>query len=138
VSAEIAQFVGQAGPYLTAALGAYGAGVLSRTEDAAAEATANVGRRMLRALWRRGDQRARAGLEAAVQDAAAEPDDPDALAALRQQIKRALREDGELLRELVELMPITGGAVTVVAVGERSVASQRINNAFTGDNASAM
>ncbi|NGO15321.1 hypothetical protein G5C60_49015 [Streptomyces sp. HC44] len=136
MSAEIVQFMGQAGPYLTAALGAYGAGVLTRTENAAVEATANVGRRMLQAVWRRRDEQGRAELEAAVQDAAdeSESEDDDAAAALRQQIKRAVREDAELLRELAELLPAAGGPVTVTASGERSIAAQRIGTAITGDN----
>ncbi|WP_406271117.1 hypothetical protein OHT93_20200 [Streptomyces sp. NBC_00191] len=133
MSAEIVQFVAQAGPFLTAALGAYGAGVLTRTEDAAVEATANVGRRMLQAVWRRRDEEGRAELEAAVQDAAEEPEDEDATAELRQQIKRALREDEELLRELAGLLP--AGRVTVTASGERAIAAQTITNAITGDNA---
>ncbi|MEU9289401.1 hypothetical protein AB0D57_33220 [Streptomyces sp. NPDC048275] len=135
MSAEIVQFVGQAGPYLTAALGAYGAGVLTRSENAAVEATANVGRRMLQAVWRRRDEQGRAELEAAVQDAAEETGDEDAAAALRQQIKRAVREDAELLRELAELLPAAGGPVTVTASGERSIAARTIGTAITGDNA---
>jgi hypothetical protein len=73
-------------------------------------------------------------LEAAVTDAASEPDDTDAAAALRQQVKRALREDPELLRELAGLLP-AAEPVTVTASGERSIAAQRIGTAITGDNA---
>lgn len=135
MSAEIVQFVGQAGPYLTAALGAYGAGVLTRAENAAVEATANVGRRMLQSVWRRRDEQGRAELEAAVQDAAEATDDEDAAAAMRQQLKRAVREDAELLRELTALLPSAGGPVTVTASGERSIAAQTIGIAVTGDNA---
>ncbi|MER6616794.1 hypothetical protein [Streptomyces xantholiticus] len=135
MSAEIVQYVAQAGPFLTAALGAYGAGVLTRTESAAVEATANVGRRMLQALWRRRDEEGRAALEAAVQDAADAPEDEDAAAALRQQIKRALREDEELLQELAGLLPARSGPVTVTASGERTIAAQAITTAVTGDNA---
>ncbi|MGW1545001.1 hypothetical protein ACWCPM_33135 [Streptomyces sp. NPDC002309] len=135
MSAEIVQFVGQAGPYLTAALGAYGAGVLTRAENAAVEATANVGRRMLQSVWRRRDEQGRAELEAAVQDAAEATDDEDAAAAMRQQLKRAVREDAELLRELAALLPSAGGPVTVTASGERSIAAQTIGIAVTGDNA---
>ncbi|MGW1489964.1 hypothetical protein [Streptomyces sp. NPDC002402] len=133
MSTEIVQYVAQAGPFLTAALGAYGAGVLTRAESAAVEGTANVGRRMLQAAWRRRGEEGRAALEAAVQDAADAPEDEDAAAALRQQIKRALREDEELLRELVGLLP--AGPVTVTASGERSIAAQTIGTAVTGDNA---
>ncbi|MFG3135067.1 hypothetical protein ACGFZA_02470 [Streptomyces sp. NPDC048211] len=136
MSAEIAALVDQAGPYLTAALGAYGVGVLARAEDAAVDATANAGRRILDVVWRRRGERGRAELEAAVRDAAEEPDDADAAAALRQQIKRALREDADLLAELTSLLSAgKSGSVSVTASGERSIAAQHIATAITGDNA---
>ncbi|WP_149823545.1 hypothetical protein [Streptomyces tailanensis] len=132
MSAEIVQLVGQAGPYLTAAVVAYGTGVLTRAESAAVEATANIGRRMLQAVWHRRDEQGRAELESAVADAAREPSDGDASAALRQQIKRALREDAELLRELAGLLP--SGGVTVTASGTRAIAAGgNIGVAITGD-----
>lgn len=139
MSAEIGQLVGQAGPYLTAAVVAYGTGVLTRAESAAVEATADIGRRMLQAVWRRRNEQGRAELESAVADAAEEPSDEDASAALRQQLKRALREDAELLRELAGLLPSTGnGAVTVTASGPRSIAAGGdIGVAITGDGHSA-
>ncbi|WP_329546736.1 hypothetical protein OG548_23045 [Streptomyces sp. NBC_01356] len=135
MSAEIVQLVGQAGPYLTTAVGAYGVAVLTRAEDAAVDATANLGRRMLQAVWRRRDAQGRAELEAAVQDTADAPDDEDAAAALRQQIKRALREDAELLAELARILPAGGETVNVTASGERSIAAKTIGTAVTGDNA---
>ncbi|WRZ90566.1 hypothetical protein OHB54_16705 [Streptomyces sp. NBC_01007] len=132
MSVEIVQLVEQAGPFLTAAVGAYGAGVLSRAEDAAVDATANVGRRVLRAVWRRRDDGGRAALETAVREAAEDPDDADAAGALRQQIKRALREDAELVRELAGLLPAGGG---VTASGDRAVAAGgNITTAITGDS----
>ena len=134
MSAEIVQFLGQAAPYLTAALGAYGAGVLTRTESAAVEATANVGRRLLQAVWQHRDEEGRAALEAAVLDASDELEDDDAAAALRQQIKRALREDRQLLWELTRLLPAGHGPVTVTASGKRAIAAQTIATAATGDN----
>ncbi|MFF2326897.1 MULTISPECIES: hypothetical protein [unclassified Streptomyces] len=135
MDSEIVSLVEQAGPYLTAALGAYGAGVLVRAEDAAVDATANVGRRVLDAVWRRRGNSERAALEAAVRDAAEEPDDADAAAALRQQIKRALREDDGLRAELAALLPAGApGSVSVTASGERAIAAQHITTAITGDN----
>ncbi len=38
--------MGRADPYLTAAVVAYGTGVLTRAESAAKETTVNIGRRM--------------------------------------------------------------------------------------------
>ncbi|MEU2064542.1 hypothetical protein [Streptomyces sp. NPDC013455] len=135
MSAEIVQLVEQAGPYLTTAVSAYGVAVFTRAESAAADATANLGRRVLQAVWRRRDAQGRAELEAAVQDAADAPQDADAAAAVRQQIKRALREDAELAAELARLLPPAGETVHITASGERSVAARTIGIAVTGDNA---
>ncbi|WP_330456261.1 hypothetical protein OIB37_04830 [Streptomyces sp. NBC_00820] len=135
MGAEIVQLVQQAGPYLTAALGAYGGTVLSRAEEAAADATADLGRRILRAVWSRGDESEQATLEVAVDEALQDAEDPDAMAALRQLIKRALRDDEELRRELAELLPAPSGTVVITASGTRSIAAQHIGTAVTGDDA---
>jgi acyl-CoA reductase-like NAD-dependent aldehyde dehydrogenase len=133
VSAEIVQLVEQAGPYLTTAVGAYGVAVFARAESAAVDATAHLGRRILQAVWRRRDEQGRAELEAAVQDAAEAPEDEDAAAAVRQQVKRALREDAELRAELARMLPAPE-TVTVTASGERSIAAKTITTAVTGDH----
>ncbi|MFF2205726.1 hypothetical protein [Streptomyces sp. NPDC058145] len=137
MSTEIVQLVEQAGPYLSAAVGAYGAAVLTRAEDvavgAAVEGTAGLGRRILQVVWRQRDEEGRAVLESAVREAAEEPDDTDAAAALRQQIKRALREDAELAREVAGLLPTAG--VTVNVSGDRAIGAQHIGIAVSGDNA---
>jgi acyl-CoA reductase-like NAD-dependent aldehyde dehydrogenase len=134
VSAEIVQLVEQTGPYLTTAVSAYGVAVFSRAESAAVDATANLGRRILQAVWQRRDEQGRAELEAAVQDAVEAPGDEDAAAAVRQQVKRALREDAELLAELARMLPATGETVNVTASGERSIAAKTIGTAVTGDH----
>ncbi|MFJ4486559.1 hypothetical protein ACIP3D_29910 [Streptomyces longwoodensis] len=134
MSAEIVQLVKQAGPYLTTAVSAYGAAVFSRAENAAVDATANLGQLILQAVRRRRDEQGRAELETAVQDAAEAPEDADAAAAVRQQIKRALREDAELLAELARMLPAVGETVTVTASGERSIAARTITTAVTGDH----
>ncbi|MGP4050015.1 hypothetical protein [Streptomyces sp. 2A115] len=134
---EIVQLVEQAGPYLSAAVGAYGAAVFSRAQDAAVDAaagaTASLGQRILRVVWHRRDDQGRAALESAVREAAEEPDDEDAAGALRQQIKRALREDAELAREVAALLPAAGG-VTVNVSGTRAIGAQHIGIAASGDN----
>ncbi|MFB7195557.1 hypothetical protein [Streptomyces sp. NPDC056240] len=134
MSAEIVQLVEQVGPYLTTAVSAYGVVVFTRAESAAVDATANLGRRILQAVWHRRDEQGRAELEAAVQDAAQAPEDADAAAAVRQQIKRALRDDAELLIELARLLPAAGETVNVTVSGDRSIAAKTIGTAVTGDN----
>lgn len=135
MSGDVVQLVEWAGPHLVAALKAYGSGVLTRTENAAADQTANLGRRILQAVWRRRGEQEQAALEQAVGEAAEEPQDADAVAALRQQIKRALREDEELRRELADLFSQAPQS-SVVASGERAIASGTNSGVqITGDNA---
>ncbi|MFD3834746.1 hypothetical protein ACFWWC_00570 [Streptomyces sp. NPDC058642] len=130
-----AEFVQGMTPFLRESLGAYGGGVL--TDDAAAGASgtaAEVGRGLLRATYRRIDERGREGLEEAVQEAAAEPGNEDAVGVLRQEIRRALRKHPELEGELAALLPGGGGGTTVIASGARSIAAGgNIGIAITGD-----
>lgn len=78
-----------------------------------------------------------AALEAA-QDVAAAPDDADAQAALRQQIKKILSEDELLAKEISEIVEQGQRAgVIVTASGERSVAivgGVSSSTIITGDN----
>lgn len=134
VSAEIAQWVQQAGPAVTAAVGAYGAAVLTRAQDAAADATVGLGQRILQAVWRRGDEAGRAELERVVDEAADEQDDTYTTAVLSRLLKRALQDDAELRTELAAMLPApAAGTVTITASGERSIAAQHIGTAITGD-----
>jgi hypothetical protein len=135
MSAEVVQVVEQSAPYLTAALAAYGGAVLRRTEDALADVTANQGRRLLQAVWRRCAPERRQQLEEAAEEASQDPDSADAQAALRQHIRRALCDDIELLREFTNLLP-SSAPQTFTASGDRSIAAQNISGiAITGDNA---
>ncbi|MGV9905204.1 hypothetical protein ACWDU8_22395 [Streptomyces sp. NPDC003388] len=128
------QLVEQAGPYLTAAVGAYGAAVLTRAQDAAADATVGLGQRILQSLWRRGDEAGRAELERVVDEAADEQDDVYSAAVLSRLLRRALRDDPGLQEELSALLPApAAGTVTITASGERSIAAQHIRTAITGD-----
>ncbi|MFJ3270144.1 hypothetical protein [Streptomyces sp. NPDC086776] len=134
MSAEIVQWVQQAGPAVTAAVSAYGATVLTRAQDAAADATVGVGQRILQAVWRRGDEAGRAELERVVDEAVDEQDDGYTTAVLVRLLKRALQDDRELREELTALLPApAAGTVTITASGERSIAAQHIGTAITGD-----
>ena len=124
--------IGQVVPAVGAAIGAYGVGVLSRAEDEAADATVRLGQRLLRLILRRSGRRA--SIESAVTDLAAASEDPDALAALRLQLRMALAEDGSLLAELAALLPERPAAR---ADGPRGVgiAGQVTGIVSTGDGA---
>ncbi|MGQ4416606.1 hypothetical protein ACN6LA_002466 [Streptomyces sp. SAS_269] len=134
MGAEVVQLVEQAGPYLTAAMGAYGTAVLTRAQDAAADATVGLGQRIFQLVWRRGDEASRAELERVVDEAADEQDDAYSAAVLSRLLRRALRDDPGLREELSELLsaPATG-TVTITASGERAIAAQHIGTAITGD-----
>ena len=116
---------------VSGAVGAYGAGVLSRVEDVAADGTVGVGLRVLRRILGRGPAPA---LDRAVYELAeaSDPDEvEDAKAALRLEVRKILKEDPGLRAELLALLP-TGAA----ASGDGSIAiggdSSGINS--TGNN----
>ncbi len=125
---EVDVLLGEIVPAVSAAVSAYGAGVLTRAEDEAAGATVRLGQRLLdRILHRSADP---APVRTAVKDLAAAADDPDALAALRLQIKKVLTSDSVLAAEMSALLPAQ-------AVGSRSVAVVGDNTGIisTGDGA---
>ncbi|MEZ0395412.1 MAG: hypothetical protein ABWK53_03130 [Anaerolineales bacterium] len=67
--------------------------------------------------------KAKPALQEALTDAQSTPTDPDALAALRQQLKKLLQEDPALLAEATRLLASApSGGKTVNASGNRSVA----------------
>ncbi|QHA04508.1 hypothetical protein GQF42_15525 [Streptomyces broussonetiae] len=118
-------------PYITAATVAYGHAVLTRVEDAAAVSTVGVGQRIIQRIMRR--ERNQADVATAVSDLAEDPDDPDLQATLRVQIKKALKDDPDLKRELQEL--VSGAGDSIQSIGERSIAAKSIDGiANTGND----
>jgi hypothetical protein len=115
--ADIDTLLGQIVPAVEAAVGAYGVGVLTRVEDEAAGETVRLGHRLLARILHRGANAA--SVQAAVIDLAGTDEDPDALAALRLQIKKALRDDPQFAAELSAILP---ERPAVQATGTRSVA----------------
>ncbi|MFE2418229.1 hypothetical protein [Streptomyces hokutonensis] len=134
VGAEFVQLVEQAGLAVTAAVGAYGVAVLTRAQDAAAEATVDLGQRILQLVWRRRDEAGQTELERVVGEAADEQNDAYTTAVLGRLLRRALQDDPGLGEELWALLPAPAtGTVTITASGERSIAAQYIGTAATGD-----
>jgi hypothetical protein len=129
---EVEVIVGQVVPVISAAVGAYGVEVLTRAQDAAADATVTLGQRLLARILHRAPQPE--PLESAVVDlAAADGEDPDAVAALRLQVRKLLERNPELVTELAGMLP---PAAQANAAGTRSVAVAGNNNApiTTGDH----
>jgi len=114
---EVDVIVGQVVPVIGAAVGAYGAGVLTRVEQGAADATVGLGQRVLARLLHHAARPAL--LEEAVVDLAADGQNPDALAVLRQQVRKILAASPEVMAQLAEMLP---PAPTVTASGAGSVA----------------
>jgi hypothetical protein len=132
VGVDVDVVAGQVVPYVGAAVAAYGAGVLTRAEDAAADGTVRLGQRLLAGLLSRVAHRSR--IEQAVTDLAGAPSDPDFRSALLAQVKLAIRQDQQLAAELAALLP---AAPSVTAAGDRSVAIGGNNHGIlsTGDGA---
>ena len=129
---ELATLASDISPYVTAAIGAYGAAVLSTARDQAADATVGLGRRLLQRIF---GQRTPEQAPSAVAELAESPDDLDLQAALRVAVRHALAADPELVADLRQLLDGSGAGVTVTASGERSVAAQVISGVVvTGDN----
>ncbi|MFF2330431.1 MULTISPECIES: hypothetical protein [unclassified Streptomyces] len=104
-------------PYVVTAIGTYGAAVLTRARDQAADATVALGRDILERFARRN--RHRQELDSAVRDLADDPEDSDFQAALRGRLRRILEQDPELTAELGALLAQSDAHVT--ALGERAV-----------------
>jgi len=98
--------------------------LLKAGEKAAEEAGKKLGSdawEKAKALWSR--LRGKERVVQAAQDLAASPDDPDAQAALRLQLKKALEADQALVAEVARLWKeVETAGVTVTASGDRSVA----------------
>src|SRR5262249_30700800 len=118
--AGVVELAAAAISFAIAAVREFGGTVLKQAQDEAAEATVGLGRRLLQRIF--GTRKAGEPLPGPVADAVADPQDDDAVAALRLAIRKALAADLQLRTE-VESMLIAAG-VNVTAAGERSIAAQ--------------
>ncbi|MEW1836610.1 hypothetical protein AB0392_01460 [Nonomuraea angiospora] len=138
MSGDLVTLAGQISPYVTAAVGAYGAAVLGRVQDESADATVVWGRRLLQRIFGISDEDDQA--PEAVRDLAATPDDLDVQAALRLQIRKVLAADPALAEEIRQMLAraATVPNTSAIASGSRSVAAGQDITApvTTGDNSS--
>ena len=119
--AQLVQLLAPFLPYLVKGLKLAGQEAARKLGEQASE----QGFEQAQALWDRlrPKMEARPAALEAAQDAAAHPDDEDALAALRLQLKKLLAEDQALAQELARLWnEAQASGVTVIASGSRSVA----------------
>lgn len=126
MSGELAELVQDSWPYVTAAVGAYGASVLQKGEDAAAEASVGLGRRILQRVFGQGADVA----PEALTDLAEAPGDEDLQAALRVQLRKALAGDEELANQVRTLLAEAPASGVVIGDGSQAVVGSQIS----GDN----
>jgi hypothetical protein len=103
VASEIAQIVTYATPYVTAAAGTYSGAVLSRSNDKKTNAMVAVGVRFLERVFGRREDGVPAPEE--LIDLAKDPDDNDALGAVRRMIRKALEADPGMLADVRSILP---------------------------------
>jgi hypothetical protein len=95
---DVAAVVNDAWPFISAAVAGYGAAVLRISDEAAAEATVTLGRRILQRVFGRGMP------PQALTDLAADPQDSDLQAALRVTLRKLLAEDSELTAQIRDML----------------------------------
>lgn len=106
MSGDEASLVAAMTPYLSSAVGACAGTVLTTAPDETADAAVSLGRRLLRRIF--GSRGEGEPLPVPLADLVADPDDDDALAALRMAVRRALAADPGLAaeaRSMLEGMP---------------------------------
>lgn len=118
---EVAALAAFLAPFLPTLVKA-GEQVVGRAADAVADEAFSYAK----ALWERLKPKvdAKPAAQEAAEEVAARPDDEDALAALRLQLRKLLDEDEQLVRDLAGIWAKAEAAnvVQVTASGERSVA----------------
>ena len=95
---DVAAVVNDAWPFISAAVAGYGAAVLRISDEAAAEATVTLGRRILQRVFGRGMP------PQALTDLAADLQDSDLQAALRVTLRKLLAEDSELTAQIRDML----------------------------------
>jgi hypothetical protein len=112
VAGEVASLAAEMTPYVSAAVGAYGGAVLAKARDEAADATVGLGRRLLQRIF--GTRSEGEPLPDPLGILAADPNDGDALAAVRLTIRQALADDPALLVEVRSMLGNLSGVTQQV------------------------
>ena len=112
MAGEVASLAAEMTPYVSAAVGAYGGAVLAKARDEAADATVGLGRRLLQRIF--GTRSEGEPLPDPLGILAADPNDGDALAAVRLTIRQALADDPALLVEVRSMLGNLSGVTQQV------------------------
>jgi hypothetical protein len=123
VAGDVAALAAEMTPYVSAAVGAYGGAVLAKVQDEAADATVGLGRRLLQRVF--GSRVEGDPLPDPLDALAADPDDGDALAAVRLAIRRALADDADLQVEVRSILARAPGVAQQVRAGRDAYTAGR-------------
>lgn len=120
---DIASMTAEMTPYISAAVSAYGGAVLARARDEAADATIGLGRRLLQKIF--GHQDEAEPLPGPLADLAGDPQDSDALAAVRLTVRKTLEADPALAAEVRAMLAGAGGVAQQVHAGRDAYVAGR-------------
>jgi len=123
MSGEAASLAAEMTPYVSAAVGAYGGAVLAKVRDDAADATVGLGRRVLQRVF--GSRKEGEPLPEPLEALAADPDDGDALGAVRLAIRQALAADPGLRAEVQSMLATAPGVTQQVHAGRDAYTAGR-------------
>jgi hypothetical protein len=119
MAGEVVTLATEVTPYAAAALGAYGAAVLTKVKDELADATIGTGRRVLQRIFGRRD--AEGELPPVMAEVIENPGDADYLGALRLAIRKALESDAVMQADVQEIID---GARPSISVTQHVVAGR--------------
>lgn len=111
MAGEVATLAAEVTPYAAAALGAYGAAVLTKVRDELADATVGTGRRVLQRIF--GRHEGEEELPPVLAEVIENPGDTDYLGALRLAIRKMLESDAVMQAEVQEIIDAARPAVRV-------------------------
>ncbi len=120
---EVALLAAEVTPYASVAVAAYGWAVLTKVRDDAADATVGLGRSLLQRIF--GSRREGEPLPDPLGALATDPDDSDALAAVRLAIRQALASDPALRAEVQSMLPSAPGTTQQVHAGRDAYTAGR-------------
>ncbi len=123
MAGEVASLASEAMPYISAAVGTYGAAVLAKVRDDAADATIGLGRRLLLRIF--GPRNTGEPTPEALLDLAADLADGDAQAAVRLAIRKALAADPALVSEVRAMLAGAPSVSQYISAGRDAYAAGR-------------
>jgi hypothetical protein len=123
VGGDVASLAAEMTPYVSAAVGANGTAVLAKVRDDAADAAVGLGRRLLQRVF--GSRGKGEPLPYPLATLAIEPDDGDALAALRLAIRQALADDANLRAQVRSMLASAHGVAQQVHAGRDAYTAGR-------------